>query len=188
MTELSFLNPYSVRVLEALLQNPAYLREIAEKTRLPPSTTFNAVSTLLENDILESRKNKNKKIFSINFASPVACKLVSLLVISKITHAKAFQRLINLKPKSIALFGSASTGKMAPDSDIDLAIVFERKIDPFKISRLKQELSDELNRKIDLVTLTPEKISEMKKNQIELLNRIQYGSNLLRGTPIETNS
>ena len=50
-----------------------------------------------------------------------------------------------------ALFGSAATDQMEPESDIDLLVRIDRDISLLEFVGLKLELEGALNRKVDLV-------------------------------------
>ncbi len=51
------------------------------------------------------------------------------------------------------LFGSAVKGRLTSESDIDIAILFEKIPDAFRIHQLSQIIGQKLKREIDLVVL-----------------------------------
>jgi predicted nucleotidyltransferase len=53
----------------------------------------------------------------------------------------------------VILYGSAATGKMRPDSDVDIAILFDRPLSTEKKMELISRLERELKRDVDLVDL-----------------------------------
>ncbi len=53
----------------------------------------------------------------------------------------------------VFLFGSVAAGNMTDQSDMDIAILFDRAPDAFKIHRLVSELSDVFPREIDMAVL-----------------------------------
>jgi uncharacterized protein len=53
----------------------------------------------------------------------------------------------------VFLFGSAASGKMTDDSDIDIGILFEYKHDFYEINELKSELNTILKKEIDIAVL-----------------------------------
>lgn len=55
--------------------------------------------------------------------------------------------------KLAILYGSAATGKMRPDSDIDVALLFDHPLSTDKKMELLARLEHELGRDIDLVDL-----------------------------------
>ena len=77
-----------------------------------------------------------------------------------ITKEEIFQRLKALKPeiqarykvKQIGLFGSIIRGEQKETSDIDILVEFEQPIGFFKFLELEEYLSNQLGRKVDLVS------------------------------------
>lgn len=51
------------------------------------------------------------------------------------------------------LYGSAATGKMRPDSDVDIALLFDHPIRAGKKMKLISRLEEALQREVDLVDL-----------------------------------
>lgn len=51
------------------------------------------------------------------------------------------------------LYGSAATGKMRADSDVDIAVLFDRPMTAEQKMMLKSRLESELQREVDLVDL-----------------------------------
>jgi predicted nucleotidyltransferase len=64
----------------------------------------------------------------------------------------------------VFLFGSAASGKMTEDSDIDIGILFEYKHDFYEINELKSELNAILKREIDIAVLNS--VSPILKMQV----------------------
>ncbi len=185
MAKIDFVDSFSFLLLEALLQKQCYLRELSEETGLAPSSVHKVMAKLLKQKMVLAEKQKNRKVFSLNYSSPLTTKLVGLIFVHKITRSRAFAKLVALKPRGLYLFGTAATGKVSPDSDIDLAIFFEKRPDSIKLSEIKRQLSNELKREIQLIVLTEDKIKSMRKENTELLNQIKGKSIVLLGESIE---
>jgi len=59
-----------------------------------------------------------------------------------------------LRPAAILLYGSAATGRLCPDSDVDIAVLLGRRsADPFELAALRTEVEARLGRDADLVVL-----------------------------------
>lgn len=185
MESASFLGPRAFVVLESLVNHTFHLRALAEEAKLPPSTLHKILSRLLKQKMVVVETVKNRKVFGLNYDSPLTTRAISLLFIDKIVHSNSFAKLVQVKPKGILLFGTCHSGKVSATSDIDLAVFFEKKPDLFKISQIKSSLSNELLREIDLIVLTREKIKSMKEQEAELLNQIVNKSTVLWGEPID---
>jgi len=62
--------------------------------------------------------------------------------------------LVNeLSPKLIYIFGSIVANRVRDDSDIDIAILTEKKIDEYQLYMVSQQLADKLKREVDIVDL-----------------------------------
>lgn len=70
----------------------------------------------------------------------------------------------NIDPIFIYIFGSAVEGYFREDSDIDIAFLNNKKMNPYDIFMIKEELADLLKRDVDLVDL--EESSTVFKAQI----------------------
>jgi uncharacterized protein len=76
--------------------------------------------------------------------------------------------------KKLALFGSALTGELRPDSDIDILVEFEDAHVPglITLAGMEIELTDKLGRKVDL--RTPGDLSRHFRDEVLLMAEVQY--------------
>jgi predicted nucleotidyltransferase len=81
-----------------------------------------------------------------------------------------------ISPYLIMIFGSAYKGSMTPDSDIDIAFLSDKKVEPYELFMIAQGLADKLGRDVDLVNL--ETASTVFKAQV-----IAKGKVILDKTP-----
>jgi predicted nucleotidyltransferase len=78
---------------------------------------------------------------------------------SESVHAEAICRKVAETLSSIPgimvaiVYGSAVTGRMRPDSDVDVAVLFDRALDMAARLELWNKLTDALKREVDLVDL-----------------------------------
>jgi len=71
-----------------------------------------------------------------------------------------------------ALFGSAATGRMQPDSDIDILVQIDKDISLLDFVALKLELQDALGKSVDLVeydTIKPRLRNSILRHQETIL-------------------
>ncbi len=61
------------------------------------------------------------------------------------------ETLLPFKPKQICVFGSYARGEMRDDSDIDILIDVDSNISLLDLGGAYMDLTDSLNRKIDLI-------------------------------------
>lgn len=185
MADINYLNRNAFLVIELLSHNSYYLRELAKKLDLVPSLVHKIISKLVSQKIVVVEKEKNRKYLRLNYGFPLTENILSLILVNNILNASAFKKIKKMKPIGMYLFGSAASGKIAEDSDIDLAFYFDFKPDSLKLSSLKRELSNELGRDIHLIIITNKKLEEMRKENIELLNQIKNKSIVLDGEMFE---
>jgi len=78
--------------------------------------------------------------------------------------------------RRLSIFGSAISGQLGPESDIDLLVEFEANHTPglFSIVRMEMELAQTLGRKVDL--RTPEDLSQYFRDEVIRDAKVQYQS------------
>lgn len=185
MAQTGFLNSDSFLVLERLSQKKCYLRELAEELGFSPSYVHKLVSRLLQNKMIVAEKQKNRKLLGLDYASPLARRSLSLVFIKRILGCKSLRKLIKLGPKSVLLFGSAASGRITANSDVDLAVFFEKMPDFLELSEIERRLSSELKREVQLVFFTLEEWRKSSKQDMVLYDEIKFNSVLIWGKELE---
>lgn len=76
----------------------------------------------------------------------------------------------------LSIFGSLIRGELNPDSDIDILVEFEKDRTPglFSIIRMEMELTEMLERRVDL--RTPEDLSKYFRDEVVRNAKLQYQS------------
>jgi len=72
---------------------------------------------------------------------------------------------------SISIFGSYARGEEGSNSDIDIIVIFSSKKSLLDLIRIERELSEKLNRKIDLLTeksISPYMIESIRKEMVTI--------------------
>ena len=177
MKLIDFLDKSSFIIIGALIGNEQYLRELSEKNKLPPSTVHKVTKKLLERNILVSKSEKNRTIFSINQKSPLAREITKIIIINNLVFSVSFGKIKKLNPSKVLLFGSAHNGTLTKNSDIDLCIISKQKIPLLDASKLRMSLSQEINREIQLICLTEEEFSSKHENQ-EIIKNLKNSTTL----------
>jgi predicted nucleotidyltransferase len=59
--------------------------------------------------------------------------------------------MLPYNPVRIGIFGSVARGEDSPESDIDILYNFQNTVGLFKLIRMKDDMEEKLNTKIDLV-------------------------------------
>lgn len=185
MNHINFLSENAFTILEMLIKKKCYLRELAEETGLAPSSVHKTASQLVQKKIISTKNHKNRRLFELNYSSPITNKALSILILNQLLESKALKKLVKLKPIGIYLFGTAASGKITHNSDMDLCVFFETKPSAFRLSEIKRKISSEIKKEVQLIILTKQKIQEMKKQKNELLNQIKNNSITLHGEIFE---
>ncbi|CUX77521.1 nucleotidyltransferase domain-containing protein [Thermococcus chitonophagus] len=86
--------------------------------------------------------------------------------------------------KSLGVYGSFSRGENRRDSDVDIWIYAEKE-DIMKSAKLQRKLRDVLERNVDLLVLTPEKVKRLKKDDPIFYYSLVYGSMIIWGESLE---
>ncbi|GAA0825984.1 type II toxin-antitoxin system antitoxin [Marinomonas arenicola] len=74
----------------------------------------------------------------------------------------------------VYLFGSQADGSAAPSSDIDIAVLLKKKLDPVARFDLEQTLAIKLDKDVDLVDLLT--ASTVLQNQVIMNGELLFGS------------
>jgi len=73
-------------------------------------------------------------------------------MISEMQKNIIINAIIPLHPVRIGIFGSAARGENAENSDIDILYQLKEAVGLFRIVRMKDDLEEKLNQKVDLVS------------------------------------
>jgi len=65
-------------------------------------------------------------------------------------------------PRRIVLFGSRANGKRGPETDIDLFVEMDTKLNPFERRRAISRLFGRRDWAMDVVVYTPEEVNRLK--------------------------
>ncbi|MGI0149928.1 MAG: nucleotidyltransferase domain-containing protein [Thermoplasmata archaeon] len=156
------------RVLEVLVGNrgrEVTIRELAMESHVPYATTWRLVEALMAMGALRSRRVGASRLVSLNPSSPILPKLRRLATLRLEPHREAalrFARLASRDPKvrRVVLFGSASRGAAGPQSDVDVAVVLDRRTEEVmdEIYGVAAEVQDKTGLKVVPVGLIPREL------------------------------
>ena len=143
-----------------------YYNQIKEQANLSHSSLQNTLEKLKKANILSEEKTKantfyilkDKKVFALRF-SEIAVQKFNRLNVNVKVPLKNFLKNLPEEIHTIILFGSASRKEETKDSDIDILIVSNKKID---LARNKKEAETTSNYPISLFNAT---ITQFKENK-----------------------
>jgi len=147
-----------------------YFNEIKRLSKLSDSSLTNTLSQLLKNNTLTQEKTKSntfykikdKKLFALKF-SEIAIRQFNKLNIGVKTPLRNFLKSIPKEIYTIVLFGSVSRKEEQKESDIDLLIIANKKID---LTNNKKEAEITSKHPISLFQAT---VEEFLKNKDDVI-------------------
>ena len=92
-----------------------------------------------------------ERLFISNFIKFVRNKNLTMNKFKEIKDI-ILSSLIQYKPEMVGLFGSYSRNEKKKDGDIDIFVKFKETFSLLQIIRIENELSQNLGKKVDLVT------------------------------------
>lgn len=184
----------SWRVLEFLAETPTKpiaRAEIKIQTRLGNEAVNTALKRLLLADVVIQEKNKKKESYYLNLANPFTEKIVEFIACEKfhlknvsypilIAVAEFIRQLLEKTHfvESCVLFGSVAKGIARVDSDIDIAVIVNKKDvnQEIIVTSICRDIEKAFFKKIQVHYFTEQEfskntqlISEIKTDGINLL-------------------
>ncbi len=175
-----FFSSFNLQILELLVDESASVRDLAKKAKCSPAKVTQFLNLYTKNRLVVARKEKNRKIISLNKTNPLVKEFIRLIYINKILDSKTFSSLKKTS-SSIGLYGSAVEGTLDKKSDIDLWVVSDKRKKIVETGKLKQQFTKELGREVSLKFFTPEDICRLKEKDKIFFNELEYKSKILHG-------
>lgn len=140
------------RIIAKIFDDPSrvyYIRELAREAKISPNTVISAIDGLEKEGIIRKRAKKHIVEIAANLDSPQFKARKKLFNLSEIYKSKIIDFLIKFyNPKAIIMFGSYSRGEDVKGSDIDIAVIIDKK----EIANL-EAFEKRLNRHIHLLSV-----------------------------------
>ncbi|MEK6857572.1 MAG: nucleotidyltransferase domain-containing protein [Nanoarchaeota archaeon] len=145
---------------------------LEDAVKMPHATVFRTIKGLVDFGILKTTKvNRRDLVYQLAKESPISDELHNVLTFEKRTAKIMAQKLVDElkldKIFAILLYGSAVSGKMKSDSDIDVLFVLNKKDEELrrKINDTAAQLSVKFNKTISPVVLSMEEFKKEQKKQ-----------------------
>ncbi len=151
-------------------KNSLYFNEIKELSELSDSSLTNTLNRLTRNNILTQEKTKSntfykikdKKVFALKFSEIVTQRFNELNIGVK-NPLRNFLKGISKEVYTLVLFGSASRKEEQKESDIDLLVITNKKIN---LSNNKKEAEVTSKHRISIFQATIEQFIQNKDDVI----------------------
>jgi len=161
-----------------------HLRDIARKTKLYPNSVTRFLNQLEKEGILTFQKDGNLKKYRIkkseklsNIFTSFDIERLNKLPLARKRAINYFLDKLHEKPIMVLLFGSTAKETFRKDSDIDLLLIVNKKID---IEKAKDYVDAQIGIKINCFQITYEEF----KKEIKLKEDKVIQSSLKTGYPI----
>ena len=118
------------------------------------------------------KKQKNRIIIALNKNNILVQKIKAFLNYTKLVNANSYSSLNKLG--EVGLYGSYKRGTDDKDSDVDLFILTDKK--ELEIQPIIRKLEKEIQRKVNFITLTKNKIKNIKEKDPEFYIRLKLTS------------
>lgn len=148
-----------------LLANPGReftVRELANESRTAYATAWRLVGLLRDLGAVHERRIGATRAVSLNLRSPLVPELRRLLRIRLEPHREAAKRFARLAApiqgvRRVVLFGSAAHGAATPSSDVDIAVIIDRRSADVlaRIDEVAARIQDETGLKVVAIPLDP---------------------------------
>jgi len=161
----------NLRVMELFFKSPYssfHIREIARLTGLSSTGVIKIIKRLKREKLLVSRKSNNLEEIKPDFNGRFLIikrvyNIYSLYYSGLVDFIKSYYEM----PQSIILFGSYSNGTDTEKSDIDIAVISNKKEIP-DFAKFKNKLSRKINLHIIDIEKTPKEFINSLANGIVL--------------------
>lgn len=133
------------------------VRELSRQNKISPTWVSKIIKELEKDQIIETKEDVNSIKVKSKRDVPFA-RLKQVLNLDNLYSSGLIDKLIETyhKPEAIILFGSYSRGEDIENSDIDIAVLTDRK--QADESYIKYE--NELKRKLSIKIINPKKITK----------------------------
>ncbi len=176
----NFRSKITQRVLPYLLLNPQselYLNEMVVKFGVDRGNFVKKLAEWERERILLKPKQRNVSLYRINMQLSIYKEL-------KAITEKQFglEDAVRLAVKQVAgvkqayIFGSYTTGKFGPESDVDVLVVGSHKI--MDVQKRLAKVQKKFDREINVVDMTEAELVRRKKTHDPLARRIFGGPNI----------
>jgi predicted nucleotidyltransferase len=126
-----------IRYLTKFPEREFTVLELAREVKTPYATTWRFVQLLDKTGIIFTKKIGNYTICILNKKSPYLAEIEKVLELAVSPQRSAFKKFLGEIKKikevsKIYLFGSVAEGKEKPQSDVDVAIITNKKTKEFE--------------------------------------------------------
>ena len=146
------LNKNIIKILEVLKKERLYFNQISELANIKSKNNLLKNLNIMTNlKVLKKEKSKGNTFYNINYENNLALILLQLINTIKLQNLpferrKAVQELIQkTKPVMAVLFGSTAKASFKKESDIDILLIYNAKIQNKQIKEISSKYGVKIN-------------------------------------------
>jgi len=151
-----------------------YIREIAERTNINPAMVHSTIQLFKKMGFISEKRVKNKVTLTLKRDNIILKKIKSLLNISELQSRIAFKKLQQYG--EMGVYGSFASGEDSAESDIDLWIYSNKKVDAVELKNIARDLERYFGKEVKMLILDDSKIKRLKENDPEFYYRLKLTS------------
>jgi len=125
---------------------------------------------------------KQGSLYSVNFDFGLT-KAIKILLNVSLIDVRIFKKIPNIL--GVGLYGSWAKGTNDVTSDVDIWIKLKKPVNEKYIAEIEQKLRERTMHDVSILSLYPEKLKRIKKEEVELYNSLFYNSIVLWGEGID---
>lgn len=158
------------RILFGMSPDEFHLREIERQSGLTIGTVKREAEKLIRLDLLIRRVDGNRTYFRANVSHPLYKPIKEMVLKTSLVAAALKKAFANEKADFVFLFGSAVSGKLKPESDIDLFVIGETGFRA--VCNLLQETGNVVDREINPHVMRLEEFIQRRKDKDHFVTSI----------------
>ena len=168
------------RILEYILNYPtkkAGVRDVARVLQVSPAHVSRTFKDFRDDNILSGNM--------ANLANPLVRSLKVFLNVKLVQEKDIVKKLTTMKISAAGIYGSWANGTNDEDSDLDIWITVKKHPGEMQVASISGELRKALERRVQILVLTPERIQRLKDSDPAFYYSLVHGSINLWGEAIE---
>jgi len=181
MLEVLFSSRVRVKILTRMILNPGKIfnvRELALQIEENYNPVWKELDKLAKVGILLNDKRSGQNAFSLNPSCSYLPELRSLILKTDGVGSYFLERISEIgKIKTAFIFGSFAAGEADSQSDIDLMIIGDVKIEV--LSSVISSIEQNLNREINYIIYTEEEWARKKNEKSAFIQNILHAPKIL---------
>jgi len=166
-----------LRIFFGINNREIHLREIERRTGFAIGSVRSETANLVKIGLLKKRKDGNRVYFKANTAHPLFIDLHNIVLKTSGLVDLFRVALGDIEIEYAFIFGSIANGTEKAESDVDFFVIGN--VGLRTLSRRLKTVSGEINREINIVTMTKNEFLKKKNNNEHFLTEVLKSKKLM---------